>query len=285
MPDETFDAVVEGGRLRGSLAGRGDPVLLLHGGPGLSGDYLQPVVDELADGYRVATYQQRGLSPSTARGPYDVATQVADVVAVLAALGWDSAVVAGHSWGGHLLLHVLAEHPGLVRAALVIDTLGAVGDGGEAEFDAEMIRRMPPEDVARAEHLELEAIAGRGSEHDQMESMRLFWPTYFANPAARAPFPGFRSSVEAYAETFAALHRELPGLADRLAGVTVPTVFLHGAGSPMPVSASTDSAHAIGPAARVQILGGAGHFPWLERPGTIRTVIDRLRGSQREREL
>ena len=40
---------MEGGRLHGSLAGDGPPVLLLHGGPGLSWDYLQPVVDELAD--------------------------------------------------------------------------------------------------------------------------------------------------------------------------------------------------------------------------------------------
>ena len=275
---EPFEVDVEGGRLHGSLAGDGPPVLLLHGGPGLSGGYLQPVVDELADGYRVAAYQQRGLAPSTARAPYDVAVQVADVVSVLDALGWERALVAAHSWGGHLLLHVLAERPERVRAALIIDTLGGVGDGGEAEFDAEMIRRMPPEDVARAEQLELEAIAGRGSERDQMESMRLFWPTYFANPAEAAPFPGFRSSVEAYATTFASLRRELPGLAARLAGLTVPTIFLHGAGSPMPVSASSDTARAIGPAARVEILGRAGHFPWLERPGTIRAALDRLQG-------
>jgi pimeloyl-ACP methyl ester carboxylesterase len=273
---ESFSADVEGGQLHGSLTGAGPPVLLLHGGPGLSWDYLRPVVAELADGYRVAAYQQRGLAPSTARAPYEVAVQAADAVAVLDALAWERAIVVGHSWGGHLLLHVLADHPERVSGALIIDTLGGVGDGGEAEFDAEMIRRMPPEDVARAEQLELEAIAGRGSERDQMESMRLFWPTYFANPALPAPFPGFRSSVEAYAATFASLRSELPGLAGRIAGVSVPTTFLHGAGSPMPVTASSDTARAMGPAARVEILGRAGHFPWLERPGTIRAALDRL---------
>ena len=109
-----------------------------------------------------------------------------------------------------------------------------------------------------------------------MESLRLFWPTYFADAAAAPAFPVFRSSVEAYAATFESLHAELPGLAARLAGVSVPTVFVHGAGSPMPVSASADTARAIGAAARVEILGGAGHFPWLERPGTIRAALDRL---------
>ncbi len=87
--------------------------------------------------------------PRRPRAPYDVATQVADVVAVLDGLGWQKAVVAGHSWGGHLLLHLLASHPERIAAALAIDTLGGVGDGGEAEFDVELYRRTPPRDLER----------------------------------------------------------------------------------------------------------------------------------------
>ena len=184
-----FEVAVDGGLLRGAVAGQGDPVLLLHGGPGLPSTYLRPLVDELAESYEVATYQQRGLPPSTAGAPYDVRTQVADVVAVLDGLGWERAVVAGHSWGGHLLLHLLAEHRERVVAALIIDPLGGVGDGGEAEFDAELMRRTPARDVARVQHLEQQAMSGRGSEADLMESMRLLWPAYFADPAAAPPFP------------------------------------------------------------------------------------------------
>ena len=44
------------------------------------------------------------------------------------------------------------------------------------QFDAEMIRTRPP-DVARGGSSSAEAIAGRGSERDLMESLRLFWPT------------------------------------------------------------------------------------------------------------
>jgi proline iminopeptidase len=271
-----FEVAVEGGLLRGSVAGQGAPVLLLHGGPGLPWTYLQPLVDELAESYQVATYQQRGLPPSSAGAPYDLHTQVGDVVAVLDGLGWERAIVAGHSWGGHLLLHLLAEHPEPVVAALVIDPLGGVGDGGEAEFDAELIRRTPAQDVARVQHLEQQALAGRGSEADLMESMRLLWSGYFADPVAAPPFPDLRFAVDAYAATFASLHDALPGLAARLAGVAVPTLFVHGGASPMPVSASTDSAEAIGPAAAVEILDEAGHFPWIERPGAVRAALDRL---------
>jgi pimeloyl-ACP methyl ester carboxylesterase len=271
-----FEVVVDGGLLRGAVAGQGEPVLLLHGGPGLPWTYLQPLVDELAESYQVATYQQRGLPPSTARAPYDLRTQVADVVAVLDGLGWERAVVAGHSWGGHLLLHLLAEQPERVAAALVVDTLGGVGDGGEAEFDAELMRRTPAQDVARVQRLEQQAMAGHGSEADLMESLRLLWPAYFADPAAAPPFPALRFAVDAYAATFASLHDALPGLAARLAGVAVPTRFVHGAAGPMPITASTDTAEALGPAATVEVLDDAGHFPWIERPGAVRAALDRL---------
>jgi proline iminopeptidase len=83
-------------------------------------------------------------------------------------------------------------------------------------------------------------------------------------------------SVEAYSATFESLHTELPALAGRLVGLAVPTLFVHGAGSPMPVAASTDTAQAIGPAAAVQVIDGAGHFVWLERPGVVRDALDRL---------
>jgi proline iminopeptidase len=276
VSDEQFEAEVPGGLLRGSLRGDGERVLLLHGGPGLSWSYLEPLVDELAAGHRVAVYQQRGLAPSTAGAPYDVATQVEDVVAVLAALGWERAVVVGHSWGGHLLLHVLAAHPGRIAAALIVDTLGGVGDGGEAAFDDELMRRTPLQDVRRVEQLERQAMAGEGTEANLAESMRLLWPAYFAARAAAPPPPEMALCVEAYAATFESLHGALPGLAARLAGVAVPALFLHGEGSPMPVTAASDTAAVMGRAAEVEVLEGAGHFPWLDVPGCVAEALNRL---------
>ena len=276
MLGDSFEIAVDGGSLRGSVVGHGDAVLLLHGGPGLPWTYLQSLVDELCDGYQVAAYQQRGLPPSTAGAPFDVPTQVEDVVAVLDGLGWDRAVVIGHSWGGHLLLHLLATHPERVADAMVVDPLGGVGDGGEALFEAELSRRTPPESAERARQLDQRAMEGRGTEADAVESLRLCWPAYFPDPAAAPPFPDMQLSVEAYSATFESLHTELPGLAGRLVGLTVPTLFVHGASSPMPVTASTDTARAIGPAATVQVLDGAGHFVWLDRPGAVRAALDHL---------
>ena len=273
MGAERFEVDVEGGTLVGELSGAGTEILLLHGGPGLS-DYFDSLLPEL-DGFRVARYQQRGLDPSSARGPYDVPVQVDDVVAVLDHLGWSHPTVLGHSWGGHLLLHLLAARPERLGAALVVDPLGAVGDGGLAAFEAEMERRTPPEVRERALELDERALAGRGTEEDALESLRLVWPAYFADPErGGSPPAGIRLSVEAYSATFESLRALLPRLADRLGGCTVPTRFVHGAASPVPVTASTDAAALMG--AGVDVVEDSGHFPWIEAPGVVRRSLDAL---------
>jgi hypothetical protein len=53
---DSFEIGVDGGLLRGSVVGRGDAVLLRHGGPGLPWTYMQALVDEICDGYQVADY-------------------------------------------------------------------------------------------------------------------------------------------------------------------------------------------------------------------------------------
>ena len=109
MTRSVVEVVVDGGLLVGTVDGDGPPVLLVHGGPGMRETSLDALEAELLDGYTVARYQQRGLDPTTARGPYDLVTQAQDVVNVLDGLGWPTATVIGHSFGGHLLLHVIAD--------------------------------------------------------------------------------------------------------------------------------------------------------------------------------
>jgi pimeloyl-ACP methyl ester carboxylesterase len=277
MDGQRFEVEVPGGTLVGTVLGTGPPVLLLHGGPGLDGDYLDALVPELSDAYTVACYQQRGLPPSTAAAPYDVPEQVADVARVLDGLGWDRAVVVGHSWGGHLLLNALASIPDRLLAAVVVDPLGGVGDGGEAEFGEELTRRVPEQTRSRAEELDARAMAGEGTAEDALDSFRLYWPSYFADPSCAPPAPdGLRMSVDAYAQTWDSAKAGLPSLAGRLAGCTVPTVFVHGGASPMPVSASTDTAAAIGAAATVVVLDDTGHMVWHESPGAVRAALDAL---------
>lgn len=141
MQRTPFTVATESGELSGWVTGEGPRVLAIHGGPGMNYDYLDDAVLELAAQYQVATFQQRGLAPSTEQGEFTVAEAVADVAAVLDGLGWNTAYLFGHSWGGHLVFHAAVGIPGRLDGVLSVDPLGAVGDGGAEAFGAEMPRR------------------------------------------------------------------------------------------------------------------------------------------------
>lgn len=263
------------GDLVGGVVGSGPPLLLLHGGPGMS-DYLGPLVEDIGPGWTVATYTQRGLAPSSTDGPVDVAAHVADVLAVVDHLGWERPVLGGHSWGGHLTLHVLADHAARFSGALVIDPLGGVGDGGTAEFAGNIEARTP--DANRPRLAELAALEERAPLPLDLalEQLRLIWPAYFPDPDpdAAPPMPDFGLATRTD-EMYASVVAELPALEVRLSGCPVPTTFLHGQLSPMAVSASTDTAAVMGEAV-VEVVPGAGHFIWSDAPGAVRRALDAL---------
>jgi proline iminopeptidase len=264
--------------LGGWVQGDGAPVLLLHGGPGMAYTYLDGLGEEIGDGYRVAAFQQRGLEPSATDGPFDVETAVADVARVLDALGWERAWMIGHSWGGHLLLHCAIAIPDRLLGGLAVDLLGGVGDGGEAGFEAELMRRTPPEAAARASELDERGMRGEATPEELRESLLLLWPAYFASPSRTLPFMDARSSIPAYSGIWDSAKAALPALEAALATITVPFGVLAGGSSPMPVDeAAAATARAI-PGAWLDVVDGAGHFPWFERPGCIRAALDRLSG-------
>ena len=275
MTRETFDAPVPGGMLAGTVEGDGPPVLVLHGGPGLTVSIVDGLVADLTPAYRVATFQQRGLSPSATDGAFTIDEAVSDVVAVLDHLGWDRAFVVGSSWGGHLVLWCAALVPHRLLGALAVDPLGAVGDGGNAEFEAAMSDRTPEEDRQRAAELDRLAQEGEVSEELAMESLQLFWKAYFAVRETAPPLWASGLSIPAYSGLFADLLARMAELEALLPSIGLPVGAVVGAVSPMPVSAARQSTDLV-PGGWTEVVPGAGHFPWYEAPGSVRQALDRL---------
>jgi pimeloyl-ACP methyl ester carboxylesterase len=265
----------DGPLIAGRCSGSGPPVLLLHGGPGLGFEYLGDLADELAQENDVAWYQQRGQAPSAVEGPYTVAADVGDARRVLDALGWERAYVVGHSWGGHLALHVAQAMPERLLGVLSVDPLGAVGDGGWSVFDEEMLRRTPEHQRERAREIDERATAGTADDALALEGMRIVWPAYFAEPEQAPPMPELRLSTARSAEMFPSIFAALPSLEAGLPNIRVPVGFVHGARSPMPLAASSDAAERI-PGAWVEVVDGAGHFIWVEAPGAVSAALRRL---------
>ena len=270
-----FVVATTSGELSGWVAGAGPRVLAIHGGPGINYEYLDDVVAELAVAFEVATYQQRGLAPSTEQGAFTVAEAVGDIVAVLDGLGWQTAYLVGHSWGGHLVFHAAASIPERLLGVLSVDPLGAVGDGGAQAFGAEILARVPETSRTRARELEEKDTAGEATPAEAHEAFSLVWGSYFADPTSAPRMPEMRFAPDASRGLWADLLDRLPELETSLPAIKVPVGVVVGELSPMPPSAGIASAERI-PGAWSHVEPGAGHFVWHESPGCIRQALDRL---------
>jgi len=249
--------------LPGQRTGSGRPALLLHGGPGLS-DYMGPLAEELDGLFDTIRYTQRGTPPSTSGPPYTVETHVEDAIAVLDHFGLEHAWAIGHSWGGHLALHLAVAHPDRISGLICVNTLGAYEDG-LSEFGVNLRKRIPAGAAERADSLE------------GTERLALLWPGYFADPSNAPEMPEWEMSSEANADTFTSIHAhfEAGTLATRLPKLELPALFIHGEADPFPAYVSHNTFELIRGAVLVELLD-AGHFPWLERPGVIRGVVERF---------
>lgn len=63
----------------------------------------------------------RGRGAASLEGPYGVDAHADDVVDVLDRVGWDRPVLAGHSFGAHVVAEVARRRPDLVGAVVLID--------------------------------------------------------------------------------------------------------------------------------------------------------------------
>lgn len=98
-------------------------ILLLHGGPAFSHEYLEAMAAFLPEaGYEIYFYDQLGVNNSDQ--PEDPALwtlprYLEEVEEVRRALGLDQFVLFGHSWGGVLAMEYALKHPQALKGLVI----------------------------------------------------------------------------------------------------------------------------------------------------------------------
>lgn len=313
-PAQTSDApfwdVEPGIRLHHFASGRGENVLVVHGGPGLPATEPWPALAALDERYRFVFYDQRGCGRSTR--PIDrfdrfegsnvysnlrqldralgLGTQVADIERIRRILGTDKLMLAGHSFGGLLAALYAAEFPQHVKALILVapaDLLVMPQAGGGLFGDIE--RRLPAAMKAdyadfTKRYLDFGSVFAK-SDADLVALNAQLFPYYAA--AARAN--GFEvppSGRDAKAGGGWMVQAMYFGMGRRhdwraaLKQATAPALVLHGAKDLQPESASRSYAQAL-PNAQFEVIAGAGHFPFHDQPQAFALVVQRFLGGLR----
>lgn len=159
--DERRVPVAEGVSLAVRVVEGRLPFVLVHGLASNARMWDGVAAALAASGYGVAAVDLRGHGQSDKPDwGYDFPTVVADVVAVIGALGWERPAVVGQSWGGNVVVELAARHPSVVRGIAGVD-------GGEIELWREFpewsdcARALAPPPLAGRPAAELEADVRR----------------------------------------------------------------------------------------------------------------------------
>jgi pimeloyl-ACP methyl ester carboxylesterase len=123
-------------RMEGTRRWTGPPLVLIHGWA-LSLEYWDCVLPGLVPTRTVLRYDRRGFGLT--RGPYDPGKACGDLLALLDAAGFDSAVLVGMSQGARVAIHTAIRAPQRV-AALVLD--GAPWFEDETELPVARYRQL-----------------------------------------------------------------------------------------------------------------------------------------------
>jgi len=269
----TLSAVVSGSE------GASKTVVLLHGGPGLSSDYLQPLESLAGGDVRVVRFDQRGMGDSTTPDPpsYTLDDYVVDLDSVRGAVGASRVHLLAHSWGAWIAWAYLAAHPDRVASLIIA---GGLSPSPVANHEAS--QRLEQYIV----YLQTQGFIPNPVPPDQGDdcSPRILAvaPAYFhdvtAPPPAELQATQCRSSV--FQATYDAVFTQSADFWGVAAGYAGPSFVIFGKSDPLGVELGDASVQALGLSLPdYVVVPASGHYPWLEVDvfeTHVRTFLDSL---------
>lgn len=257
--------------------GQGNPLLLMHGGPGLDHTTLH-VLKPLADQFTLIFYDHRanGRSSGAAESmTWDNLT--ADAEAIRESLGFDQWSILGHSFGGQVALEYALRYGDRVSHLVLLDTCG---DAKRYNLNAPEIlrRRGYSDDTVKAVK---KFFTGNMKVDEVFPTVKKFLTAYFYQfhfwdwPRALIEGSHLKFRPEPVVHAFSKLVKNW-SVMDRLGEIDIPTLVMGGRFDflfpPEHLAILADRL----PDARLEIIENAGHSPHVEQPKQTIPILRRF---------
>lgn len=249
-------------------------VLMLHGGPGLTHEYLEGLADSLAQhGFEVYLYEQLGSyfsdQPDVVSGDpiWTVTNRVEELEAVRKQLGLNRFVLYGHSWGAALGLEYAAKYQGHLQGFV----FSSMNYNLQAFVARQTWAQKQVEQLIGADPLGRQLLASKknGQPYDQEALGELSKKYMMENFAIRAKrIPESAASTEKHQNL--AVQNEIgqylfnPDYARDLASLRIPVLLIAGAYDPVVSAEDLAAMHRLVSRSTVVISPQGGHNAMLD---------------------
>ena len=269
------------------VIGKGQPVIVLHGGPDFDHSYLLPDLDKLKDAFRLIYYDQRGRGRSAENvRPEEVtlASDLDDLDRVRQHFRLGSVALLGHSWGAVLALeyalrhptrvtHLILMNPAPISAAdlaafrkIYVEKLGADMDRQQAIKVSPAYQSGDPEAVTARYRIHFKPSLARAEDYERlMETMHRAFIKQGSEGIVKARAVEDRLMLDTW---------QVPGydLAPKLRSLRTPTLVIAGDRDFFPLAVAAHIKGAL-PNAGMVTMKDCGHFSFLECPNEVRSSL------------
>jgi proline iminopeptidase len=273
--------------------GTGEPLVVLHGGPGASHEYLLPYLIPLARHHRLVFIDERGSGKSTGLDDpkgYTVENMADDVEAVRKALSLGKVSLLGHSYGGVLAQAYALEYQDNLTHLVLASTFHSTRQLNDVF--KKMIAAMTPELRGRIEAMEKAGLYGHGKDFEKnrytQDYMVAAWGEgyfpylYRRHPDAAYDPTGGGMSWDLYREMWGS-HGEfvIDGnltsveYADRLGSLHVPTLITVGDHDESDPSIARDMQRCI-PGSQLVVYPDSGHMTFVDQPRLFLDSVEKF---------
>jgi len=276
------------------ILGRGEPLMIVHGGPGASHDYFLPYLLPLARHNKVVFIDERGSGRSQKledRSGYTVENMVEDVELVRTSLNLGKINLLGHSYGGALAQAYALKYQRNLSHLILASTWSSTITMNQVLL--RMKQNMAPELRERIDKMEAAGLFGHGKDYEKnrytAEYMIAAWGEgYFPYLYQNHPDPNYdpigqgTSAWDLYREMWGehgefVIDGNLKSVeyTDRLASIKVPTLILVGDHDECDPSLS-QVMHGKITGSKLTILPKAGHMTFVDQTAMFTTAVDQF---------
>jgi len=264
--------------------GQGAPLVIVHGGPGATHDYLLPHLLPLMRTSRLVFIDERGSGHSSKlEDPkqYTIGNMVEDIESVRKALGLRKISLLGHSYGGALAQAYALKYQQNLSHLILGSTFASTKELNQAL--AKIKSEMDPKDLERVNALEAAGLFGKGEpwEHGRYpeEYAKLAWGKGY-RPYIYQAHPDPNDDPVASNNTAWDVYREMWGshgefvvdgnlteveYVDKLSQIKVPTLIIVGDHDESDPKMSREMHEKIA-GSQLVILPNSGHMTFVDQP-------------------
>lgn len=258
--------------------GKGSPIIVVHGGPGLNHSYFFPHINALAKKHRLIFYDQRACGNSS--GNLD-STQmtlqlfVEDIEAIRSSLNLGRITILAHSWGGLVAMNYASKYSHNISSLILSNSVSPKFGEFEKETNQRLKVRIPQEDsILRTEILKsAEFKSGNLEAYTRLFKLSFKPSFYYGSSLKKFQLllpPDFlnKRKVLFY------MSKELSAydFYESLKNISCNTLIIHGDYDGMPLDLSK-KIHTNIANSKLEIIKNAGHFPFVDKPKEYVNVI------------